>query len=415
MGQVFSTEEELSQAMETIGSLLYDVMLEGGAVPELSVVHPLLLTNHKEGSESRDRLQEPLQQLHSNIGNRAPAYLKDLIGRLSTFSEDPRLAGLVGMLVTMVMDMIYTSRKQPSSAGGKSAGSSSCQRMVELQEVMEEYLKRFRINLSDKSKLIQDLVRLEAQLSLSLTQLKTCLLGGDCDSRSVRHWASAAAFHSQMLVHLAALEGKQESPAAKAALQQYREDLMQIIPAYRRYKTSTVCVTKCRGGFPASRDPPGELPEDGSMTGITVTDRETGKSVTISSSALEELTGKLVAGLASSTSPTVSSSAVHPDLITSDQYAEAYLHRLFSANGPVAELENYFIKAGDTNRNPPRSALGSREETSLRDGAERGGGEKRVDGGGGGGGGEAAEGCQSGGDSLKLSIVETQPLDSLSH
>lgn len=54
---------------------------------------------------------------------------------------------------------------------------------MELQEVMEEYLKRFRINLSDKSKLIQDLVRLEAQLSLSLTQLKTCLLGGDCDSR----------------------------------------------------------------------------------------------------------------------------------------------------------------------------------------------------------------------------------------
>lgn len=57
------------------------------------------------------------------------------------------------------------------------------QRVVELQEVMEEYLKRFRINLSDKSKLIQDLVRLEAQLSLTLTQLKTCLLGGDCDSR----------------------------------------------------------------------------------------------------------------------------------------------------------------------------------------------------------------------------------------
>lgn len=51
--------------------------------------------------------------------------------------------------------------------------------------------------------------------------------------RSVRHWACAAAFHSQMLVHLAALEKKQEAPAAKAALQQYREDLTQIIPAYR--------------------------------------------------------------------------------------------------------------------------------------------------------------------------------------
>lgn len=51
--------------------------------------------------------------------------------------------------------------------------------------------------------------------------------------RFLRHWACAAAFHAEMLVHLAALEGKQESLAAKAALQQYREDLMQIIPAYR--------------------------------------------------------------------------------------------------------------------------------------------------------------------------------------
>lgn len=57
------------------------------------------------------------------------------------------------------------------------------QRVWELQEVMEEYLKRIRINLNDKNKLIQDSIRLEAQLSLILTQLKTSLLGGDCDSR----------------------------------------------------------------------------------------------------------------------------------------------------------------------------------------------------------------------------------------
>lgn len=65
MGQVFSTEEELSHAKETIGSLLYDAMLEGGAVPELGVVHPLLLTNRNESPDSRDRLQEQLQQVHT--------------------------------------------------------------------------------------------------------------------------------------------------------------------------------------------------------------------------------------------------------------------------------------------------------------------------------------------------------------
>lgn len=155
------------------------------------------------------------------------------------------------------------------------------QRVCELQEVMEEYLKRCRINLSDRNKLIQDSIRLEAQLSLVLTQLKACLLGGDCDSRwenagelsvaqkakckpiarreakkiprvarrtpgftrsfplskwlvrSLRHWASGAAFHTQMLVHLAGLEDKEEPLAAEAVLEQYKEDLTQIIPAYR--------------------------------------------------------------------------------------------------------------------------------------------------------------------------------------
>lgn len=114
-----------------------------------------------------------------------------------------------------------------------------------------------------------------------------------------------------------------------------------------------------------------------------------------------------MAGLASRTSPPVSSSAVSPDLITSDQYAEAYLHRLFSANGPVAELQDYFIKAGEKSRTSGRTALGSEEQTALR------GGEKRAEGGA--GAGERGGAAAAGGDSLKLSIVETQPLDSLVH
>lgn len=65
MGQVFSTEAELSQLREAIGSLLYDAMLEGGAVPDLGVVHPLLLANHDESFDSRARLQEQVQQVNT--------------------------------------------------------------------------------------------------------------------------------------------------------------------------------------------------------------------------------------------------------------------------------------------------------------------------------------------------------------
>ncbi|CAG00276.1 unnamed protein product [Tetraodon nigroviridis] len=99
MGQVFSTETERSQLKEAVGSALYDAMLEGDAVPDL--------------------------ELQSDMGDRAPAYLRDLIGRLSTFSDEPRLAGLVGFVVTVLVDMVYTSKR--SSVKGTLAGSSSSQ------------------------------------------------------------------------------------------------------------------------------------------------------------------------------------------------------------------------------------------------------------------------------------------------
>ncbi|XP_061767269.1 uncharacterized protein LOC133559476 [Nerophis ophidion] len=282
MGQLLSSEEDLSKVKQAVGSLLYQRMLEGGAIPELGVVHPLLLTSQDEDSKSR--LQEELLQLQGHIGDKAPTYLRDLIGRLSSFSDEPRLAGLLGLAVAMVMDLVYTSSRQRSAGGKvKASWSSSRQRALELQELMEEYLKRCRMNLSNKTRLVQDFLRLEGQLSLTVTQLKTCLLGGECDSRSLRFWASGAAFHTQMLVHLAGMEGQQEPLAARAVLEQYKEDLTQMVPAYRRYKSKTVSVVKSRGGLPA----PCEGPEEGSMTGLTLTDRETGKSVSIAIAALQ--------------------------------------------------------------------------------------------------------------------------------
>lgn len=64
MGQLFSSEEELSQMKDAIGSVLYNAMLEGDAVPDLGVVHPRFLANHSESSDSRARLQEQLQQVN---------------------------------------------------------------------------------------------------------------------------------------------------------------------------------------------------------------------------------------------------------------------------------------------------------------------------------------------------------------
>lgn len=416
MGQLFSTQEELSEARDAVGAFLYNVMLDAGAVPNLRVVHPLLLGNGSDGPQSGPTIQEQMQQLQKDIGNRAPTYLRDLIGRLSAFSDEPRVAGLVGSVVMMVIDMAYASSK---SSSAKSTGSSSQQRVCELQELMEEYLKRCRINLNDKRKLMQDASRLEAQLSLNLTQLKSCLLRGDCDSRSFRQWASGAAFHTQMLVHLAGLESQTEPLAARAAIKQYKEDLEQIIPVYRKYKASTVSVVKCRGSLTASCEGSSDILEEGAMTGLTVTDRETGVSVTVPLCDLETQLGRR---LEDGVSDGASNLPLNPDLISSDHYTQAYLHHFFSDLGPVAKVETYFTKASDclsTYTTKPQIASstegcgGSKQEPPhFTDGAK--GGETETE--------EKKVECERSGstqrtqnpdstenESLKLSIVETQP------
>lgn len=415
MGQLMSNEAEAAELKKTAGCVIYDAMVEGGAAPDLAVVHPVLLANQNEDSGSQACLQAHLKQIQGDLGKRAPTYLKDLIGRLSAFSDEPRLAGLVGLVVTMVMDVAYTS----AGVKGRPAGSSSCQQRVwELQEVMEEYLKRCRISLNDKKRLIEDSIRLEAQMSLILTQLKTCLLGGDCDSRSFRHWACGAAFHTQMLVHLACFEDKPEPLSARAALDQYLEDLKQIIVNYRCYKSTTVCVLKCRGGFLAKSDPSQDVLEEGAMTGLTVSDRETGKSVDIPLSLMEAEIDRRnqISG------PSVSSQ-VNLDLFTSDQYAQAYLDHFFSEKGPVAELENYFINARERlaihrtdGQSKNKTGVRKSEENSgdghvldnVRGISYSDGAEIKTK-------GEEAKKINEQDVSLKLSIVETEPEESLSH
>lgn len=110
-------------------------------------------------------------------------------------------------------------------------------------------------------------------------------------------------------------------------------------------------------------------------------------------------------------------SSINLDQITSDQYAQAYLDYLFSDKGPVAALENYFIEASG-NLRTLRSPLGCQNKTGVTNGAEQSDGVQRVDTGKDderGGRLQKAEECEQSGESLKVSIVETEPRESLDH
>lgn len=131
---------------------------------------------------------------------------------------------------------------------------------------------------------------------------------------------------------------------------------------------------------------------------------------------------------------TLVSSSINLDLITSDQYAQAYLGHLFSYKGPVAKLENHFTEAGD-NLRTLRPNLGCTNKTGVSKGIELSDGvhrsdraegesvEQRVDKGKGDKQDkmerrrrqEETEECSHRDERMKLSIVETQPEESLDH
>lgn len=111
-------------------------------------------------------------------------------------------------------------------------------------------------------------------------------------------------------------------------------------------------------------------------------------------------TGRRISG---ETSASVTSS-INLDLITSDQYSQAYLDYFFSDKGPITKLEDYFMEANDRQRkqNMPlgckiKSEMG--KQRYINDG-ETTEGKRPL--------GNMERGNQKD-ENLKLSIVETQP------
>lgn len=100
------------------------------------------------------------------------------------------------------------------------------------------------------------------------------------------------------------------------------------------------------------------------------------------------------------------SSSINLDLITSDQYSQAYLDCFFSDKGPITKLENYFMEASDRQRKQkmPLGCKIKRETGRQRDIND----EETTE------GKRPSKNMEEGNqrdETLKLSIVETQQHD----
>ncbi|XP_064173365.1 uncharacterized protein LOC135244758 [Anguilla rostrata] len=308
MGLVPSSEEK-EEFRKAVGAHIYEAMLQSGSLPDVGIERHLLDSpGLRPGPAARDCFRE----LRKHVDVRGPAYLKELMGKLAAFTEEPRLTGLLTLLVSMAIETAYASRR-----GGPPQGAVPEERLAQLRDLTEEYLKRHGMHLDDERKLREDTERLEGQVSLLLTQIKNAALaGGLVNSRTLKHWVNGAAFHVQMLIHLARL-GQQSDGPARAAIAAYREDLRELLLAYRKYKSATVRVCK-RSELRLAEEDGG--PEH-SLAGYSVHDREVGGATDVS--------------LPEDTPP----ACQHLDVAFC---AEAYLDHLFANYPQITDAEAYF-------------------------------------------------------------------------
>ncbi|KAG7470618.1 hypothetical protein MATL_G00115800 [Megalops atlanticus] len=118
------------------------------------------------------------------------------------------------------------------------------QKENEVRDLMGEYLKRHQMYVFDTRKLQEELQYWERLLSAQLTRLKNAMLrDGHMSSGTLKIWVNGAAFHSQMLIHLARLQPGGSTPA-RVAICTYQEDLQELLDKYRRYKASSIVLER---------------------------------------------------------------------------------------------------------------------------------------------------------------------------
>ncbi|KAK1799541.1 hypothetical protein P4O66_000422 [Electrophorus voltai] len=150
----------------------------------------------------------------------------------------------------------------------------------DVRDTMYEYMKRFRMHLHDPVEALEDTKHLEKRLSEQLTRLRNSMLHDNhMSSRSMKQWANGAAFHCQMLIHVARLKTENMSShfnvylsSVHAAIDFYQNDLQDLLKKYKDYKHSTLSVLPFWGWFLTEFD-------EFNLYSHSIRDVETGRSL----------------------------------------------------------------------------------------------------------------------------------------
>lgn len=180
--------------------------------------------------------------LYSERMIQAASGIRMLSSSLRAFTSVPNAVGLGAFIIAM---MLETAGK---SLGIQTMGTTEMLQRVfaqekanEVRDLMEEYLKRMQINLGRPQLQLAETRQIEMDLSAQLTRLKNSLMDGHMNSGLFKQWVNGAAFHTQMLIHQARLEGAVGSRAMRAA-GIYQQQINLLLKEYKSYLSRVIFV-----------------------------------------------------------------------------------------------------------------------------------------------------------------------------
>ncbi|CAK6980091.1 uncharacterized protein LOC122966230 [Scomber scombrus] len=203
---------------------------------------------------SSDMLKQHYER-RMEAGDCAAGWIKDLVVKLAAFTSAPELAGLGALAIAVFIDILSSS---PSKESVKDA--LRCvfaeEKASEVWDLIDECLKRIRMNIDNRHQLRSDLERIEHKLSEALTKLKNSMLRDNhMTTDALKAWVNGAAFHIHMLVHLVRLGGINTCNPVERLLSDYEEALDELFKKQKKI-IENKCSLESSATIPAVVDPP---------------------------------------------------------------------------------------------------------------------------------------------------------------
>ncbi|XP_026053198.1 uncharacterized protein LOC113039516 [Carassius auratus] len=235
MGSEFSQEDYERSALS-----IYENALQHQAclLPDVGIDESVLKYS---GTDSNAVLQAFSKEMLKTV----PDYIGKLGSVLSPMTSNA--VGLGALMISMIIEISIKANTQTSDdtynmlrrVFGEEKASS-------VRDTMSEYLKRHRMYLNKDRQLLEEISRLEKQLSNHLTILRNSLMHDrQMSSRGFKIWVNGAAFHVQMLIHEARLNIQTGKPASEylniieAAIDVYLQNLDHLLDKYKTYKSNS--------------------------------------------------------------------------------------------------------------------------------------------------------------------------------